>query len=59
MSFRLSKEAKVTVRLQCVRSWVDLYLMDSQQGREFDSSDAEVVRLGNSLQTGPLSPVRA
>ena len=39
MSFRLSKEAKVTVRL-AVRdgSAVDLYLMDSQQGREFDQA---------------------
>lgn len=39
MSFRLRKEAKVTVRL-AVRDGaaVDLYLMDSQQGREFDQA---------------------
>jgi hypothetical protein len=39
MSFRLSKEAKVAVRL-AVRdgSAVDLYLMDSEQGHEFDQA---------------------
>jgi len=39
MSLRLNKEAKITVRI-AVRdgSAVDLYLMDSQQGREFDQA---------------------
>ena len=47
MSFRLRKEAQVSVRL-AVRdgSAVDLYLMDSQQGRErqcyHSASDARV-----------------
>jgi hypothetical protein len=66
MSFRLNKEAKVTVRL-AVRdgSAVDLYLMDSQQGREFDQATQKLFgaefhyKQGLSRQSVRESPRRS
>src|SRR5262245_61146301 len=47
MSFRLNKEAKVTVSLAVKDgSAIDLYLMDSQQGREFDQAAQKLFGAG-------------